>query len=341
MGCVVVVLACRTVPIGSPLEIVVRKRREGGICCEHLHCGWIRCDWTPARSDAGLGWPPCRSDDPFVGRRCAAADLGATPVLGDVFDRARLCELVERAEPEIVIHQLTAFGAKDADPLAETIRIRKEGTRNLVEAAEKSTARRLITQSISFICTPVESRLTDEETPLYLSAPPAILPLAEAVAEMEERTLHCRRMEGVVLRYGWFYGPATDYAPAGRIPRAIQAGRMPLVGTGSGAYSFVHVHDAAVATINALTRGETGIYNVVDDAPAKLSEWLPAAAKLLSAPPPAHMDPTLAREKLGDLMVYVFNEQSGASNRKAKRELGWEPSIPSWENGFEDIYATV
>lgn len=265
--------------------------------------------------------------------------MGARPVVGNVFDREGLARMVEQAEPDIVIHQLTAFGAKDADPLAETIRVRTEGTRNLIAAAEKSTARRFITQSISFICTPVESGLTDENTPLYLDAPPAIQPLAQAVADMEGQTLHCRGMEGIVLRYGWFYGPGTNFDPADAIPRAIKKGRMPIVGAGNGTYSFVHVHDAALATMKALTQGEPGIYNIVDDAPAKLSEWLPFAASLLEAPAPAHMEEALAREKLGDMLVYIFNEQSGASNLKAKKALSWTPALSSWRVGFESLYA--
>jgi len=267
--------------------------------------------------------------------------MGATPVIGNVFDTARLAEMVERAEPEIVIHQLTAFGATDGDPLAETIRIRTEGTRNLVAAARKSTARRFIAQSISFICTPVKSGLTDEDTPLYLDAPPAIRALAQAVSELEDQTVHCREMAGIVLRYGWFYGPGTNYDPADAIPRAIKRGRMPIVGTGNGTYSFVHVHDAAVATMNALTRGEPGIYNIVDDAPTRLAEWLPVVAGLLDAPVPTQMDEALAREKLGDMLVYVFNEQSGASNLRAKKALAWEPAIPSWKIGFKSLYAST
>lgn len=265
-------------------------------------------------------------------------EMGAAPVIGDVFDQERLDELVELAEPDVVIHQLTAFGATDADPLAETIRIRREGTRNLVAAARKSTARRFLAQSISFICKPVGDGLTDEQTPLYLDAPPAIRPLAEAVSELERQTIDQSGMDGLVLRYGWFYGPGTNYDPSDTIPRAIKKGRMPIVGTGSGTYSFVHVRDAAVATMHALTRGETGIYNIVDDAPARLNEWVPFVARLLDAPPPAPMDEAVAREKLGDMMVYIFNEQSGASNRKARQALGWEPGVPSWQTGFTSLY---
>jgi len=267
--------------------------------------------------------------------------MGAAPVIGNVFDKGRLDDLVAQAKPEVVIHQLTAFGATDADPLAETIRVRTEGTRNLVDAARKSNARRFIAQSISFICKPVDGGLTDEDTPLYLDAPQAIRPLAQAVSELERQVIHGSGMEGVVLRYGWFYGPGTNYDPADAIPRAIRKGRMPMVGTGAGTYSFVHVQDAAAATMKALTGAEPGIYNIVDDSPARLSEWLPVVAKLLDAPSPAFMDETLAREKLGDMMVYVFNEQSGASNRKAREALAWEPSIPSWKTGFESLYTTT
>ena len=272
-------------------------------------------------------------------RATKLAAMGATPVIGDVFDRRWLENQMQQARPDIVIHQLTAFGSTGADPLAETIRIRTEGTQNLVDAARKSDARRFISQSISFIAKPVPSGLTDESMPLYLDAPPAIRPLAESIAELERLTLRESGMEGIVLRYGWFYGPGTNFDLMDSIPAAIRRGRMPIVGAGDGNYSFVHVSDAAAATMRALTLGESGIYNIVDDVPVRLGEWLPVAAQLLGAPPPGHMAEALAREKLGDMLVYVFNEQSGASNRKAKQALGWKPSIPSWRTGFEALYA--
>ena len=205
--------------------------------------------------------------------------MGAIPVIGDVYDVERLTELVAGAEPDIVVHQLTAFGSTDADPLEETIRVRTEGTRNLVKAARAAGARRFIAQSISFICSPSQAGLTSEETPLYLDAPAAIRPLAEAVAELERQTLHAVGMDGVVLRYGWFYGPGTNYDPAGSIPRSVRKGRAPIVGEGAGTYSFIHVDDAARATMKALIRAKPGIYNVVDDDPARLSEWLPCRCK--------------------------------------------------------------
>jgi nucleoside-diphosphate-sugar epimerase len=265
---------------------------------------------------------------------------GATPVIGDVFDEVRLPQLAKASQPEIVIHQLTAFGATDADPLTATIRVRTEGTRNLVAAAKSAGARRFLTQSISFICQPIAG-LTDEDTPLYLDAPEPIQPLARSVAELERRTLAENDMEGVVLRYGWFYGLGTNYDPAGPIPRAIKSGRMPIVGTGNGTYSFIHVRDAAAATMKALTHARPGIYNIVDDSPARLSEWLPVAAELLGAPPPLTMDEALARKKLGDMLVYIFNEQCGASNEKAKAALAWQPSFSSWKAGFRSLFATT
>lgn len=271
-----------------------------------------------------------------VAQICA---MGAEPVIGDVFDSAALTEIVARAKPEIVIHQLTAFGATDADPLAETIRVRIEGTRNLVAAAEIAKARRFIAQSISFICSPKGAGLTDESTPLYLDSSPAIRPLAHAVSELERQTLAAKQMESVVLRYGWFYGPGTNYDPNDSIPRGIRKGRMGLVGSGNGTYSFIELKDAALATMQALTRG-SGIYNIVDDDPAKLSEWLPIAAKLLNAPAPIQVDEAIAREKLGDLFVYTMNEQRGASNAKAKRELDWQPQIKSWREGFAALYSS-
>ncbi len=266
-------------------------------------------------------------------------DMGAEPVIGDVFDQARVTELVIAAKPEIVIHQLTAFGATDSDPLAQTIRIRIEGTRNLVAAAVAAKARRFIAQSISFICSPAGNGLTDETTPLYLDAPSAIRPLAHAVSELERQTLEATGIEGVVLRYGWFYGFGTNYDPNGSIPQAIRKGRMAIVGAGNGTYSFIQLRDAALATMRALTRG-TGIYNIVDDHAVRLSEWLPVAANLLNAPVPAHIDEATARAKFGDMFVYTMNEQRGASNAKAKQELDWRPLVPSWQDGFAELYSS-
>ena len=264
--------------------------------------------------------------------------MGAVPVVGDVYDEVQLTRLVAESEAEVVIHQLTAFGTRDGDPYAETIRVRIEGTRNLVSAARAARVRRFIAQSISFMCSPSGSGLTDEETPLHLDAPAGVRPLAQAIASLESRTLDASGMSGTVLRYGWFYGPGTSYDPDGSIPTAIRKGAMPIVGAGAGTYSFINLRDAAAATVKVLGHEASGIYNIVDDSPARLSEWLPFAAKLLDAPALGHMDEALARQKLGDMRVYYMNEQRGASNEKAKREFNWQPTFPSWRTGFEALY---
>jgi nucleoside-diphosphate-sugar epimerase len=269
-------------------------------------------------------------------RTSKLAQMGAVPVVGDVYDEARLARLVADSKAEIVIHQLTAFGTKDGDPYAETIRVRIEGTRSLIAAARAARVRRFIAQSISFVCSPSGSGLTDEETPLYLDAPPAVRALSEAVASLERQTLD---MSGTVLRYGWFYGPGTSYDPQGTIPTAIRNGTMPIVGAGAGTYSFINLRDAAAATVKVLAQETSGIYNIVDDSPVRLSEWLPVAAKLLGAPAPGNMDEALARQKLGDMRVYYMNEQRGASNTKAKREFNWQPAFPSWRAGFEALFS--
>ena len=264
--------------------------------------------------------------------------MGAVPVVGDVYDEARLARLVAESGAEVVIHQLTAFGTATGDPYAETIRVRTEGTRSLLAAAHAAGARRFIAQSISFMCSPIGSGLTDEETPLYLDSPPSVRALAEAIASLERQTLEASGLAGTVLRYGWFFGPGTSYDPGGTIPTAIRNGTYPIVGAGAGAYSYIDLRDAAAATIKVLAHEATGIYNIVNDAPVRLSEWLPFAAKLLDAPAPGHMDEALARQKLGDMRVYYMNEQRGASNAKAKRELNWQPAFPSWRAGFEALY---
>ena len=272
-------------------------------------------------------------------RTSQLAKMGAVPVIGDVYDEVRLARLVAESEAEAVIHQLTAFGTKDGDPYAETIRVRIEGTRNLISAARAARVRRFITQSISFMCTPFGNGLTDEETPLYLDAPPAVRPLAEAVASLEHQTLNAEGMSGIVLRYGWFYGPGTSYDPEEFIPRSIRAGTMPVVGSGAGTYSFINLRDAAEATMQVLAYEANGIYNIVDDSPVRFSEWLPFAAKLLDAPAPGQMDEAMARQKIGGMRVYYMNEQRGASNAKAKRVFDWQPAFPSWRSGFEALYA--
>jgi nucleoside-diphosphate-sugar epimerase len=265
---------------------------------------------------------------------------GAEPVVGDVYDEVGLGRLVAESEADTVMHQLTAFGTTDGDPYEETIRIRIDGTRSLIAAACAAGVPRFVAQSISFMCSPFGSGLTDEASPLYLDARPAVRALADAIASLERQTLNAPGMSGTVLRYGWFYGPGTTYAPQGTIPTAIRAGAMPVVGDGAGRYSFINLRDAADATLKVLGRETSGIYNIVDDSPVRFSEWLPFAARLLGGPAPGHLDEASARQKFGDMRVYYMNEQRGASNAKAKRDFDWQPAFPSWRTGFEALYST-
>lgn len=265
--------------------------------------------------------------------------MGAAPVVGDVYDQPGLARRVADSGAEVVVHQLTAFATRDGDPYAETIRVRIEGTRSLVAAARAAGVRRVIAQSISFMCTPLGSGLTDEETPLYLDAPAQVRALADAIASLESQTLGASGISGTVLRYGWFYGPGTSYGPGGSIPNALRQGTLPVLAAGGGTYSFIDLRDAAAATVKALARETHGIYNIVDDSPIRSSEWLPFLARLLGAPTPGHLDEAEARQRFGDMRVYYMNEQRGASNAKARRELGWQPAVPSWRTGIAALHS--
>ena len=266
--------------------------------------------------------------------------MGAHAVRGDVFDRPLLDACVARALPDVVLHQLTAFNATDVDPLQATIRVRTEGTRNLVAAARRAGARRFIAQSIAFVCAPGDG-LADESTPLHLHAPPAMRPLVDSIAVLEGETLAADSLAGTVLRYGWFYGAGTNHHPDGATARSIRKGRAPLVGEGAGVYSFIGLPDAATATLAALEREACGVFHVVDDTPVPLREWLPFVADRLNAPTPPVLDVATARERYGDALVHFMHDQRGASNAKAKRELGWVPLQPSWRAAFEALYPRV
>ena len=264
---------------------------------------------------------------------------GADYVECDVYDVKGLEEVLLKANPEVVIHQLTAL-PRAIDPrkmeveLAPNDRIRTEGTRNLVKAAALAGARRMVAQSISFVYTPEGGPVKDEDAPLWLDAPWPWRRSVEAVAELERQVLSLDGVEGVVLRYGYFYGPGTAYAEDGSVAELVRARQLPIAGRGSGVFSFVHVDDAVSATVMALDHGQPGIYNVVDDEPAPLREWLPVYAKVLNAPAPRKVPAFLARLAVGRYGVYYMTEQRGASNAKAKKALGWTPAFPTWRTGF-------
>jgi len=268
-------------------------------------------------------------------------EAGAEAVVADVFDAEGLRDAVVAARPEAVVHMLTAlpprFSARtDLEP---TNRIRIEGTRNLVAAARAAGARRMIAESVSFFYAHEGDWVKDEEAPLDLDAPGRVGPAVAAVTDLERQVLKADGLEGIVLRFGWFYGPGTYIGPGGSQAEEVRKRRYPIVGEGDATFSFVHVDDAAGAVVAALDHGGRGIYNVTDDEPAAMREWLPALAELLGAKPPRRLPPWVVRLAVGEAVARSAVGTRGASNEKAKRELGWEPAHPSWRHGFPELFA--
>lgn len=270
-------------------------------------------------------------------RAGAIRAAGAEAVVCDVFEQAALNEAVAAARPDVVLHALTALPAKfkpKSDYLAATNRVRTEGTRNLIEAARGAGARRLVAESVAFFYEPQGGRVKDEEAPLFVDPPGRFAAARDALVELEGAVTGAEGLEGLVLRFGWFYGPGTYYAPGGSQAEETLKRRNPVVGAGTGIFSFIHIDDAADAFAAAVDHGGPGVYNVVDDEPAELREWLPVYAAALGAKPPRRVPAWLARLAAGPDLAGAALEMRGASNAKAKGELGWQPAHPSWRAGF-------
>jgi nucleoside-diphosphate-sugar epimerase len=269
---------------------------------------------------------------------------GVRLALGDVFDRQAVIDAVVAAKPDAIVHQLTAIPPRlnprrVRQELALTNRLRTEGTANLLAAGRVAGVERFVAQSIAFVCQPTGEGPLSEDAPLYQDAPRAFAAVIAAVAELERRVTSPPDLVGAALRYGFFYGPGTVYAEDGAMVEDVRRRRVPLVGEGAGVFSFVHVDDAAEATVLALERGVRGVYNIVDDEPAPVGEWLPFLAERLGAPPPRRVPVWLARLAAGPYAVYLMHEQRGYSNAKAKEALGWTPRHPSWRDGFAALLA--
>jgi nucleoside-diphosphate-sugar epimerase len=266
---------------------------------------------------------------------------GAEPVVCDALDAAALRQAVADASPEIVIHQLTDIPSaldprKYGEQMRGNDRVRQEGTPNLLAAAAAAGAKRVVAQSVAFAYTPVGGPVKTEEDPLFTEAPPPFRRSVKVLQELERSVTGTPGIDGVVLRYGYFYGPGTAYAPNGHLAREVRRRRFPIVGKGEGIFSFIQVEDAASATMAAAVAGPPGVYNVVDDDPAPLREWLPSYAEVLGAKRPFRVPRFLARIVGGEFAVYAAAMQRGASNRKARRELNWEPRYASWRQGFRE-----
>jgi 2-alkyl-3-oxoalkanoate reductase len=267
-------------------------------------------------------------------------ERGAEAVVCDVFHEEGVREAVGAASPEAVVHELTALpdriDFRDDTTYHGTNRLRTEGTRILLDAARDAGARRFVAQSIAFGYEPTGDRVKDEDAPLTLGPGGHFAEGVEAIDQLERAVTGAEGLEGLVLRYGVFYGPGTYYASDGSSAEDVRRRRLPIVGRGEGVFSFIHVEDAADATVAAVEGGAPGVYNVVDDEPAPMREWLPLYAEALGAKPPRRVPKLLARLVAGNEAVAFATTLRGASNAKAKRELGWEPGHPSWRQGFRE-----
>jgi nucleoside-diphosphate-sugar epimerase len=257
---------------------------------------------------------------------------GAEALIADAFDAAAVEAALRRSKAEAVIDELTSLPKEPSDMpkyAAGDRKLRLEGGGNLFRAAIASGVRRYLQQSSGFFLKATEGTLADESSPLDVNASPSVAASARTYTELEARLFSSSAIEGVALRYGFFYGPKTWYHPGEAAANMVMQQQNPVVGKGEGMSSFVHIDDAATGTVAAL-RAEPGVYNLVDDDPSPQSVWLPAFAKFLGAPPPPHKSEAEVKAIAGEDVVYYATKLSGASNAKAKRVLGWKPRRLEW-----------
>jgi nucleoside-diphosphate-sugar epimerase len=272
-------------------------------------------------------------------KRVAIEEMGATAVVADALDADQVGAAVAEAEPEVIIHQLTAIGSVDIrnfDRSFElTNRLRTTGTDHLLAAGRAVGVRRFIAQSYTaWPYARTGGHVKTEEDPLDPTPPRKMRETLAAIRHLETAVTGAEWTEGIVLRYGGFYGPGTSMHPGGEQWEQVRKRRFPVVGDGGGIWSFIHIADAAEATATAVVHGRSGIYNIVDDDPAPVADWLPALAERIGAPKPWRVPKVIGRVAAGEVGVLIMTEIRGASNAKAKRELGWQPRHRSWREGF-------
>jgi nucleoside-diphosphate-sugar epimerase len=273
--------------------------------------------------------------------------LGARPVVADALDPDAVARAVASAQAEVIVHQLTALSgpmsvrdARHPDrsfAATMTNRLRTEATDHLLAAGRAVGARRFVAQSFgAFRFARTGGPVQTEADPLDPNPPAAMRTVQEAYLYLEQAVTTIEWGEGLALRYGGFYGPGTaiSLAPDAQMAAPIRKRRFPIVGDGGGVFSYVHIDDAAAATVAAVDHGRAGIYNVVDDDPAPVRVWLPVLASALHAKPPRRIPRWLGRLLAGEAATVMATEVRGASNEKAKRELGWQPRYASWRQGF-------
>jgi nucleoside-diphosphate-sugar epimerase len=272
-------------------------------------------------------------------KQAMLSELGAVPVLADALDPDQVADAVGRARPDVIVHQLTAIGALDMRhfdrDFALTNRLRTEGTDHLLSAGHAVGVRRFVAQSAIYgFYARTGGAVKSEEDPLDPSPPRESREALAAIRHLEDAVLDARWTQGIVLRYGAFYGPGTSMAPGKEQFELVRRRKFPLVGNGGGVWSFIHIADAAEATVAAVEHGSPGIYNIVDDDPAPVAEWLPALAHELGAKKPMRVPRFVGRLFAGETGTAFMTEIRGASNGKAKRELAWRPAHRSWRQGF-------
>ena len=267
-------------------------------------------------------------------------ELGAVPVVADALDPDQVAEAVGRARPDVIVHQLTAIGALDMRhfdrDFALTNRLRTEGTDNLLSAGQAVGVRRFVAQGVSGYGAYARTGgpIKTEADPLDAAPVRAMRETLGGIRHLEEAVLGASWTVGIVLRYGVFYGPGTAMAPGEEQFELVRKRKFPLVGDGGGVWSFIHVGDAAEATVAAVEHGRRGVYNVVDDDPAPVAEWLPALAQQLGAKKPMRVPRFIGRLFAGEAGVVMMTDVRGASNAQAKLELAWRPAHPSWRQGL-------
>jgi nucleoside-diphosphate-sugar epimerase len=265
----------------------------------------------------------------------AFVEQGIEPAIADVFDAEAIKAAVRRTQPEIVIEQLTAlprtYTRESMSAVAAlNTRLRLEGGANVLAAAQAAGVRRYLRQSIAFWATPGPG-LADEGTPLAFDTSPAVAADVRVVTELEHRLLDNPNIEGIALRYGFFYGPGTWFNPDGDVAQQVRRQQFPIVGSGAGVWSWLHIEDAAIATVAATEQGSPGVYLIANDQPLTMREWLPAFAHWLKAPPPPEVSVEDARKREGGAdTVYYGTQMRGVSNAKAKRELSFQPRPLEW-----------
>jgi nucleoside-diphosphate-sugar epimerase len=277
-----------------------------------------------------------------AGKADQIREAGAEPVVLDVLDADAVHAAVADATPEVVVHQATSLSAMGTNLrkfdayFAQTNRLWREGTDHLLAAARDAGARRIIVQSYTgWPNARVGGPVKTEDDPLDPDPPKACRQTLAAHRYVGETVAAAEGIEGVVLRYGAFYGPGTTLWTGGAHVEVIRKRRFPIIGAGTGVWSLIHMDDVAAATVAAAERGGSGVYNIVDDEPAPVADWLPCLADVLGAKPPRHVPVWLGRLIGGDFAVSIMNEIRGSSNAKAKRELGWQPTHASWREGFK------